>query len=98
MSMQIDPERNEAKTLQKFADFAGRRVLEVGCGDGRLTWSYASAAQKIIGIDLNESDLRVARIERPSDLSGKTFFAHADSIHLPFANESFEAALLTSSL
>ena len=92
MSLQKDPERTETKYLHKFADLAGKRVLEIGCGDGRLTWQYAKSARFVAGIDLEANDLRVATIERPSDIP--TSFARADSIHIPFSKETFDLAIL----
>ncbi len=96
MSFQKDPEQTETKTLHKFTDFAAKRVLEIGCGDGRLTWRYAKETKFTAGIDLNADDLRVATIERPSDLA--VSFARADSIHTPFAKEKFDIAILAWSL
>ena len=92
MPLQRDPERTEIRTLHRFADFAGRRVLEIGCGDGRLIWLYGAAAHFVAGIDLDADDLRVATIERPSDLPAA--FARADSARLPFRTEAFDMAIL----
>ena len=69
-----DPEQNETKNLHKFVDFAGKRVLEIGCGEGRLTWRYASASLLTIGIDSDWDALRVASIDRPSDLNEQGLF------------------------
>ncbi|MBM3265871.1 MAG: hypothetical protein FJY97_20955 [candidate division Zixibacteria bacterium] len=33
----IDPERRELARLRRFAPLADARVLEIGCGNGRLT-------------------------------------------------------------
>lgn len=96
--VQKDPEGNEAKRLQEFVNFSGCRVIEIGCGDGRLTWKYAREAGRVAAIDLEAHDLRLATIERPSDLSETTHFVRADSIHLPFANEKFDLAILAWSL
>jgi ubiquinone/menaquinone biosynthesis C-methylase UbiE len=93
-----DPERNETKHLHKFADFAGKRVLEIGCGEGRLTWRYAFASSLTVGIDPDRDALRVARIDRPSDLADKIHFANAQSEHLPFRKETFDIGILAWSL
>jgi 2-polyprenyl-3-methyl-5-hydroxy-6-metoxy-1,4-benzoquinol methylase len=88
-----DPERVEARRLHEYADFSGKRVLEVGCGDGRLTWRYADRAQRVAGIDLDREALRVAVIERSADMASVAAFAQADSTRLPFAGESYEIAI-----
>ena len=93
MTVQKDPERTEVRHLREFVDFSGQRVLEVGCGDGRLTWRYAGHARSVAGIDLDRDALRVARIERPSDLEHSASFSHADSTKLPFEGRSFDVAI-----
>jgi ubiquinone/menaquinone biosynthesis C-methylase UbiE len=98
MTLQKDPERNETKYLHAFADFTGRRVLEVGCGEGRMTWQYAKRPRMTIGIDPDRDALRVARVDQPSGLQHKLHFACSDSIHLPFSKETFDLAVLAWSL
>jgi ubiquinone/menaquinone biosynthesis C-methylase UbiE len=96
MTVQKDPEGTEPKYLHRLADFArsrSQRVLEIGCGDGRLTWHYASAARQVTGIDLHEDDLRIAMVDRPNNLAEKINFARADAMHLPFAIGSFDLAI-----
>jgi ubiquinone/menaquinone biosynthesis C-methylase UbiE len=93
MTVQIDPERTEIKHLKRLVDFTGKHVLEVGCGDGRLTWRYAGSAGLVTGIDLHPDDLRIAVVDRPSDLEDKVFFARTDSVNLPFVKESFDIAV-----
>jgi len=96
MSMQKDPDRKEIKFLNKFIDLdvAGRHVLEIGCGEGRLTWQYARMPGFTTGIDVDSDALRVATIDRPSDLENKVCFCNARSEQLPFKKETFDIAIL----
>jgi len=52
MAIYEDPEGHEPAAFRaaKLA-FAGRRVLEIGAGDGRLTRQYARDAASVIAID-----------------------------------------------
>ncbi len=96
MTTQTDPEGTETKFLLRYAGLtqhSPKRVLEVGCGDGRLTWRYASAAGQVLGIDLHEDDLRVALIDRPADLMDRVHFARADALRIPIASGSFDLAI-----
>jgi ubiquinone/menaquinone biosynthesis C-methylase UbiE len=95
MTADKDPEKNELAHLRRYADFSRKRVLEIGCGDGRLTWRYARGAHRVVGIDLERDDLRVASIERPSDLERLVSFAQANSIRMPFRNDAFDMAVLS---
>jgi ubiquinone/menaquinone biosynthesis C-methylase UbiE len=93
-----DPEQNETKHLLKFADFAGKRVLEIGCGEGRLTWRYAGASFSTLGIDPDTDALRVATYDRPANLANKVHFASAQAEFIPFHKETFDIAILAWSL
>lgn len=98
MSIQKDPERHETKYLHQYADFTNKRVLEVGCGEGRMTWQYAGKTHMTIGIDMDTDGLRVAKVDRPSDLEHNVLFATAASEYLPFSKETFDLAVLAWSL
>ena len=98
MSLQQDTDQQESKLLHQFADFSNQSILEVGCGDGRLTWQYAKAARSIVGIDVDFDSLRLARADTASDLRDRAHFLCAESEHIPFAKEKFDLAVLAWSL
>jgi ubiquinone/menaquinone biosynthesis C-methylase UbiE len=94
MTIQKDSEKNETKYLHKLVEFTNQRVLEIGCGEGRLTWQYAKETHSTVGIDLDADVLRVATIDRPSDLENRVYFSRAMSEQLPFSKETFNLAIL----
>jgi Methylase involved in ubiquinone/menaquinone biosynthesis len=100
MTLQSDPERNERKFLHQFIDLntSRKRVLEIGCGEGRLTWQYANETRSTVAIDLDRNALRIGSVDKPYTLEDKVHFACADSLYLPFAKEKFDIAILAWSL
>ena len=72
MAITVDPERNEINALLEYAgDLAGKRVLEIGAGYGRLTWRYASLAGEVVGIDAKPERIARGRHEMPEELQGR---------------------------
>ncbi len=98
MSLQKDPEGFEKKILHKFVDFPNTHVLEIGCGEGRLTWKYAAASNLTVGFDPDLDALRIARADSPSDLREHVHFARASASNIPFSKETFDIAILAWSL
>ena len=98
MTVLLDPEDTETKALHDFADFSGKRVLEIGCGDGRLTWRYADRAAHVVAIDPKAEDIEIAIEECPDDLRGKIEFRVARLEELDIPAEKYDLALLSWSL
>jgi len=48
--------------IDRHADLAGKRVLDVGCGGGLLSEGMATRGASVTGIDLSEKPLGVARL------------------------------------
>src|SRR5207302_2434654 len=51
------PDGMEIRLIERFASLRGKRVLEVGCGDGRLTVEYAPGAASVVAMDSFRSRL-----------------------------------------
>lgn len=58
--MQID-ERSEIKKIANKANIKGKTLIEIGCGQGRLTKSLARYAKYVTAIDPSEKDIKEAR-------------------------------------
>jgi 16S rRNA A1518/A1519 N6-dimethyltransferase RsmA/KsgA/DIM1 with predicted DNA glycosylase/AP lyase activity len=64
MAITEDPEGYEITALAGAVSFAGRRVLEIGCGEGRLTARYAAEAAAVIAIDPDGDAVAALAAER----------------------------------
>jgi ubiquinone/menaquinone biosynthesis C-methylase UbiE len=76
------------RVLEREADLAGRRVLDVGCGTGRLEAALAGKA-RVWGVDREPAMLEVARRNAP----GATF-KPGRAEQLPFKDGWFERAVM----
>ena len=75
MAVQIDPEGHEKEALLTFTgNLAGKRVLEIGCGRGRLTYQFAHLASHTIGIDPDATRIAKAQQNLPLHLFGRVDF------------------------
>ena len=74
MTVAADPEGISARTIQDFVDLEGRRILEIGCGKGRLTFPLAEIANHITAIDPGAEDIQHALEATPDHLKGKIDF------------------------
>jgi len=98
MATEVDPAGVMPRAILRTVDFRNARVLEVGAGDGRLTFQYAAEPRFVVGIDTKEPDIRSAATGLRVDLLGHVQFLCASATALPFSAEQFGIVLLASSL
>jgi 2-polyprenyl-3-methyl-5-hydroxy-6-metoxy-1,4-benzoquinol methylase len=97
-TVRCDPEDTETATLLDFADFTDKRVLEIGCGDGRLTWRYAAWAAHVTAIDPKVDDIATAIEDCPYSLRNHVEFRAERLEDFTPPHERFDLALLSWSL
>jgi len=62
MPIQLDPEEHEITALVALLpNLHQSRVVEVGCGDGRLTRRYAARAASVLAFDPDEVSIAAVR-------------------------------------
>jgi len=99
MPIIIDPEGWETKALfDLYPDWAGKSVLEIGAGNGRLTWRYAKKAAQVLALEPGIEAHTLALKNRPPMIE------HVEMLNLGFDQfaaqnkERFDIALLSWSL
>ncbi|HEV2461748.1 MAG TPA: class I SAM-dependent methyltransferase [Ktedonobacterales bacterium] len=98
MAVIEDPEHAETRVIHELVDFAGTDVLEVGCGDGRLTWRYADRTRSVLALDPDAAAIEQAHTSLPEPLRDTVTFQVADIRHVRLPPEAFDVALLSYSL
>jgi ubiquinone/menaquinone biosynthesis C-methylase UbiE len=94
----IDPEGVELRALARLAPVGGLRVLELGCGDGRLTFGLAPAAKSVLAVDPDVDRLATARASLPASLAEKIELVVAGATEVDSSRGEFDLALFSWSL
>ncbi len=99
MPLAMDPAGKEIRALQDIIDWRGKRLLEIGCGDGRLTLRLAAfEPASIEAIDPDPQRIRLARKNLPALYARRIHFhtGHAEKLRYPGAE--FDAVVFAWSL
>jgi 2-polyprenyl-3-methyl-5-hydroxy-6-metoxy-1,4-benzoquinol methylase len=100
MTVRTDPEGNETEALFDLVQLDEREVLEIGCGDGRLTWRYADRAAHVTAIDPFEDGIAMARQQLPATLASQVDLRAVafEDFAAATRGSSFDIAILAWSL
>lgn len=71
-------------------DIKNKTVLDIGCGFGWLEYRLKDKVKKIIGVDINEDDIRQAKNEIKSD---KVSFLVGSGLKLPIKSNSIDVVV-----
>lgn len=75
--------------LHEYRAFAGKKVLDVGCGNGYVLSRYALEGADVTGVDITPTGIELTR--RRFDLMGlEGDFRVANAEQLPFDDETFD--------
>lgn len=98
MSLRVDPDENEVRALAQVMNWRGKRVLEIGCGDGRLTMRLARLGARVWAIDPDEALVRQARRSMPKRWKTRVEFHRGHGENLQQPNESFDVSIFAWAL
>src|ERR1700704_5767956 len=76
----------------------GKRVLDLGCGDGRLALGVAPFATRVEGIDPDPEAIAAAKSNARKAGVRNVRFAAAAAQHLPYPDASFDLVILSWTL
>ena len=98
MTAVLDPEQAHLAALLRVADFAGARVVEVGCGDGRLTAGLAERAATVFAFDPNADAVARARETLSARLADRVTYRTASATAVEIPRCAFDIVLFSWSL
>lgn len=81
----------------------GYKILDIGCGFGKISLKLSSLGYSVTGIDINHEAIRLSKVAAESlilegNSSGKTEFAVGSASELPFSEKSFDLAVMQAFL
>lgn len=87
----------ERLLVEQIGPAPGLRILDVGCGDGRLATTLAAAGAEVTGLDASLMMLAAAR--RRAEAAGVVLALVAgDAARLPFADRRFDRVVSVATL
>jgi 2-polyprenyl-3-methyl-5-hydroxy-6-metoxy-1,4-benzoquinol methylase len=98
MSRVLDPEGAHLAALRRLASFHGRQILELGCGDGRLTVPIAADAAAVLAFDPDAEAIERARRSIPAELANRVTYHVAAGQAIEVEPTSFDLAVFSWSL
>jgi 2-polyprenyl-3-methyl-5-hydroxy-6-metoxy-1,4-benzoquinol methylase len=91
----IDPQENEVRALQALGGWRGARVIEIGCGDGRLTQRLARLGAQVDALDPDAGLIRAARAGLPARLRPRVALAVGQAEKLRHRAGTFDRAVFS---
>lgn len=80
-----------------LSDVSDKKVLDIGCGDGRTAVSLSKKGNRVFGIDISRTRLLRAK-EKVYSISDGSYFIQSYAETIPFKDSSFDLIVCTEVL
>ena len=98
MPLHVDPDQNELRAIAAATDWRARKVIELGCGDGRLTLRLAGLGASVDAYDSEARLIRLARRQKPVRFAKRIRYHVGHAEHLPVRDGSVDRVVFAWSL
>jgi ubiquinone/menaquinone biosynthesis C-methylase UbiE len=92
------PPEDELREYGGVGLIRGKRVIDVGCGDGRMALGCAPYASEVVGVDPDPDAIRLARAKARKAGAANVRFKVGVAQELPFADGHFDVVILSWTL
>jgi ubiquinone/menaquinone biosynthesis C-methylase UbiE len=92
------PPEGELREYGGVALVRRKRVIDVGCGDGRMALGCAPYASEVVGVDPDPSAIRLARAKARALGAANVKFKVGVAQELPFGDGYFDVVILSWTL
>ncbi|MHA2249455.1 MAG: class I SAM-dependent methyltransferase [Candidatus Kariarchaeaceae archaeon] len=96
--IKVDEENLAIRMMLKYIDFEGKDVLDIGCGDGRMSLQVSQYAKSVLGIDPDVEEVKLANDNSQSQNIENVKFLVGSAEEMDFEESSFDIILFSLSL
>ena len=99
----INDEKGKIKILDNIEkenfSLSGKNILDVGCGKGGMLISCALRGAKVVGIDVDEEEIKIAKMRTEAcGINDNVSLMVANAENMPFSDNFFDIVLAISVL
>ena len=98
MAPVLDPEGAHLSSLRRLTDFKGASVIEVGCGDGRLTTGLAKEAASVFAFDSDADAVEMAKAQLAVELAERVTFRVGSARQIEIPRTQYDIVVFSWSL
>ena len=94
----LDPEGVHLDSLRRLANFEGASVLEVGCGEGRLTGGLAEEAVSVFAFDSDAEAVATAQAQLAAEHDERVTFRVGSARQVEIPRTQYDIVVFSWSL